>query len=172
MRPRVIIALVALLAVVSVGSLQATAGGGERFRGTLSGFEEIPTLSVPGTGTFRAQLSGNGETLSYRLRYSGLTGPALFAHIHLGRPATAGGVVAFLCDSAETAPEGVNVPVCPGASGQVSGTIQASDVIGPDGQGIAPGEFDELVAAMRARATYANVHTDAFPAGELRAGIK
>ena len=83
MRPRVMIAVVALLVVVSVGSLQATAGGGERFAGTLSGFEETPTLSVPGTGTIRVELSGDGKTISYRLRYSGLTGPALFAHIHL-----------------------------------------------------------------------------------------
>jgi hypothetical protein len=172
MRPRVMIALVALLVVVSVGSLQATAGGGERFTGTLSGFEETPTISVPGTGTIRAELSGNGETISYRLRYSQLTGPALFAHIHLGRPGIAGGVVAFLCDSADTAPEGVTVPECPGAGGQVSGTIRASDVIGPAGQGIAAGEFDEFVAALRAKATYANVHTEAFPTGELRGRIR
>lgn len=172
MRPRVVIALVALLVVVSVGSLQATAGGGERFTGTLSGFEETPTLSVPGTGTIRAELSGNGKTISYRLRYSQLTGPALFAHIHLGRPAIAGGVIAFLCDSADTAPDGVTVPECPGVGGQVSGTIQASDVIGPAGQGIAAGEFDELVAALRAKATYANVHTEAFPTGELRGRIR
>lgn len=172
MRPRVVIALVALLVVVSVGSLQATAGGGERFTGTLSGFEETPTISVPGTGTIRAVLSGDGKTISYRLRYSQLTGPALFAHIHLGRPAIAGGVIAFLCDSADTAPESVTVPECPGAGGQVSGTIRASDVIGPAGQGIAAGEFDEFVAALRAKATYANVHTEAFPPGEIRGRIR
>jgi CHRD domain-containing protein len=81
-------------------------------------------------------------------------------------------VVAFLCDSADTAPDGVTVPECPGVGGQVTGTIQASDVIGPTGQGIAPGEFDELVAAMRASATYANVHTEAFPSGEIRGRIR
>jgi len=42
MRPRVMIALVALLVVVSVGSLQATAGGGERFTGTLAASRRPP----------------------------------------------------------------------------------------------------------------------------------
>jgi CHRD domain len=40
------------------------------------------------------------------------------------------------------------------------------------GQGIAAGEFDELVDAIRAGFTYANVHTTAFPPGEIRAQIK
>jgi hypothetical protein len=170
MRPRVLIALLALLVVASVGSLQASAGAGDVFRASLDGYQEVPTLSVAGTGTFRAELSADGDTLSYRLRYSGLSGPALFAHIHLGRPAIAGGVIAFLCDSTPDAPQGV--PECPGVGGSVSGEIQAADVVGPDDQGIAPGEFDELVAALRARATYANVHTELFPPGEIRGRIR
>jgi hypothetical protein len=169
MRPRVVIALLALLVVASVGSLQASAGGGDvLFRARLDGYQEVPTLSVPGTGSFRAQL--DGDSITYRLQYSGLTGPALFAHIHLGRPAIAGGVIAFLCDSTPDAPQGV--PECPGAGGSVSGEIQAGDVVGPEEQGIDPGEFDELVAALRARATYANVHTELFPPGEIRGRIR
>jgi hypothetical protein len=171
MRTRIVFALLALLVVVSIGGLQAAAGGGERFRATLSGYDEAPlTLSVPGGGTFTARLSEDGDSISYRLRYSGLTGPALFAHIHLGRPAIAGGVIAFLCDSTEDAPQGV--PECPGAAGTVTGTIDADNVVGPAGQGIDAGEFDELVAAMRARATYANVHTELFPPGEIRGQIR
>jgi hypothetical protein len=170
MRTRVAIALLALLVVASVGSLQASAGRGERFTANLNGYQETPlTLSVPGTGTFSAELAANGQSLSYRLRYSGLTGPALFAHIHLGRPAITGGVIAFLCDSTADAPAGV--PACPGESGRVTGTIEAGDVIGPSGQGIDPGEFEELVAALQARAAYANVHTDMFRGGEIRGRI-
>lgn len=171
MRPRVLIALLALLVVASVGSLQASAGGGEVFTASLDGYQEAPlTLSVDGTGTFRAELAANGGSISYRLRYSGLTGPALFAHIHLGRPAIAGGVIAFLCDSTPMAPQGV--PECPGAGGRVTGTIEPDDVVGPSGQGIEPGEFDELVAALRANATYANVHTDLHQPGEIRGRIR
>jgi hypothetical protein len=168
MRPRIVAALAALLVVVSVGGLQASAGGGNKFSATLTGYEETPTLSVAGTGSLSAQISRDETSVSYTLSYSSLTGPALAAHIHLGMPAIAGGVIAFLCDTdAGTA----QIPDCPGAGGTVSGSIEAADVIGPAGQGITAGEFEELVAAMRFGATYANVHTTAFPSGEIRGQI-
>jgi CHRD domain len=44
-------------------------------------------------------------------------------------------------------------------------------VIGPAGQGISAGQFDELVDAIRAGATYANVHTTLYPGGEIRGQI-
>jgi hypothetical protein len=53
----------------------------------------------------------------------------------------------------------------------LSGTIVPANVIGPVGQGIAPGEFAELVAAIRAGRAYANVHSTLFPAGEIRGQI-
>jgi CHRD domain len=54
----------------------------------------------------------------------------------------------------------------------VTGTVVAADVVGPAGQGIAPGEFGELVRAMKAGLTYSNVHTQSFAAGEIRGQIK
>lgn len=47
----------------------------------------------------------------------------------------------------------------------------AADVIGPTAQGIEAGAFDELLAAIRAGRTYANVHSDKWPAGEIRAQL-
>ena len=44
-------------------------------------------------------------------------------------------------------------------------------MVGPTGQGIAPGEYAELLRAIRAGATYANVHTSKYPAGEIRAQL-
>ena len=44
----------------------------------------------------------------------------------------------------------------------------AASVVGPTAQGIAPGEFAEVIRAIRAGAAYANMHTTAFPAGEIR----
>lgn len=82
-------------------------------------------------------------------------------------------MIAFLCDSADTAPDGVTgSPSAPARADGSRARSQASDVIGPAGQGIAAGEFDELVAALRAKATYANVHTEAFPPGEIRGRIR
>ena len=156
--------VVAVVAVVAAGGLSAAADSGKKFSATLTGYEEVPTLSVAGTGTFSAELAKDRSSISYSLSYSGLSGDASFAHIHLGQPAIAGGVVAFLCG-------GGDKPVCPGASGTVTGTIVAADVVGPAGQGIAAGEFAELVTAMQFGATYANVHTALFPSGEIRGQI-
>lgn len=54
---------------------------------------------------------------------------------------------------------------CPASPGVITGTIRAADVIGPAAQGIAPGEFTELLAAVRADTTYVNVHSDLYPVG-------
>jgi len=53
----------------------------------------------------------------------------------------------------------------------VTGTITADNIVGPTGQGIAPGEFAEAVRAILAGATYTNVHTIARPGGEIRGKI-
>lgn len=45
-------------------------------------------------------------------------------------------------------------------------------MIGPAAQGIDPGEFGELVRAIRAGTTYANVHTVKYPGGEIRAQLE
>ena len=43
--------------------------------------------------------------------------------------------------------------------------------MGPAGQGVSPGEFAELARAIQTGVAYANVHTAAFPAGEIRGQI-
>jgi hypothetical protein len=166
MRRRIwVLAVAVLMTTVAVGSVVAAADAEGSFSANLRGFQEIPTLSVAGRGTFSAEVTDDGAALSYTLTYSGLTGDALFAHIHLGRRATAGGVSAFLCG-------GGGKDACPGAGGTVTGVITADDVVGPEDQGISAGEFKELLTAMGVGATYVNVHTDAYPSGEIRGQIE
>ena len=45
-------------------------------------------------------------------------------------------------------------------------------VIGPDGQGIAPGEFSKVIEAIRSGVTYVNVHSMKFPPGEIRGQVE
>lgn len=137
----------------------------DEFEAELDGFQETPqTLFSSANGEFEARLA-SGNRLEYELTYSGFQTAVLAAHIHLGRPATTGGVIAFLCG-------GGGKPACPQGAGTVTGTIMPADIIGPVGQGISAGQFDKLVDALRADATYANVHTTARPGGEIRGAIE
>jgi hypothetical protein len=159
--------------LAAVGVAVAT-GGSLEFREKLTGYEETPAaLSTPANGEFKARVSRSSETISYRLSYRGFETDVTQAHIHFGARATTGGISVWLCGNPSatiTPPAGT--PACPLREGTVSGELDAADVVGPAGQGIAPGEFEELADAMRAGVTYANVHSVARPPGELRAQLE
>ena len=160
--------VVMLFAIAGAGLVLAgvsLARGGDddkngRVSARLSGYQETPaSISTEGRGSFEARIGSS--VIEFELEYEGLEGGSvLFAHIHFGQRHTSGGVSAFLCG-------GGGKPACP-SSGTVEGTITAANVQGPAAQGIAAGELDELVAAIRAGAAYVNVHTTTFPAGEIR----
>ena len=156
-----LLALVAAALIVTVALAHGGKGEGKRLAAKLDSYQEVPTLSTTGHGKFKAKV--RGDTIEYRLSYADLTSPVKFAHIHLGRPAVNGGVIAFLCG-------GGGKPACP-ASGEVTGTIVAADVMGLPDQGLAAKDFAAFVRALKAGATYANVHTDNFPSGEIRGQI-
>ena len=156
------------LLVALVGGSFALAKGdkGRDAQAKLIGYNETPSVSTVARGKFRAEIDRDGDSIDYKLSYEGIEGgTANVAHIHLGQRHTAGGVSAFLCG-------GGDKPACPTPGGTVDGTIDAADVIGPAGQGIAAGQLDELLRAMRAGATYVNVHSTTYPAGEIRGQVK
>jgi hypothetical protein len=171
LRLAVAIAVVAALAVVVT---TAIAGGGNDIRERLTGYEEDPlVLSTTGTGTFNAWIDESEEKIFYRLSFENLEDDVTQAHIHFGGRHQSGGISVWLCVNLAaglTAPAGT--PECSGKADIVTGTIEPLDVVGPAGQGIAPGEFAELVAAIRAGVTYANVHSVKYPGGEIRAQLE
>jgi hypothetical protein len=160
----------AVVAATATGSAATARDGQSVFREQLTSYEETPlALSTTGTGQIILKIDGRRDRISYRLSYSRTAGVVTQAHIHFGSPSQTGGVSAFLCSNLGNGPEGT--PACP-AAGSVTGTIRPDDVVGPAGQGIAAGEFDELVDAIRAGATYVNVHSDLFPVGEIRGHLE
>ena len=152
--------LVLAFGVATVATADRDGRGGS-LKAHLSGYSEVPAVSTTARGRFRATIEG--DQINYTLRFEGLEAPVRFAHIHFAQEDVNGGVAAFLCG-------GGGKPDCP-QSGEVSGTVTAADVVGPAEQGIAAGEIDELIAAMRSGNTYANVHSDKFPSGEIRGQI-
>lgn len=141
----------------------------EVFRARLVGLQEVPSVSTQARGFFRARIDEDSGMVTYWLNYRDLEAPVLQAHLHLGERHTAGGVSVFLCTNLGNA-EGVQS--CPASPAEITGTIMAAEVVGPEGQGIAPGEFEELLDAIRSKAVYANVHTQKFPGGEIRGQLQ
>ncbi len=166
MKPRIFISVVFAVAALMLAGLAIAGSHTKNFKASLDGYHETSlSLSTAGTGSFRARLNHDGDQLTYELQYSGLEGGnILFAHVHLGQIGTTGGVMFFLCG-------GGGRPACPAAPATVTGTVSASDIIGPSGQGVAPGEFEEAIEAMRNGSAYANVHTATYPSGEIRGQI-
>lgn len=161
---------VGAVTALGVAGAVAIAQGGRDFKERLTGYQEVPALSTSGHGTFRASIRSGGSEIRYRLTYAGLEANPTQAHIHLGQRGVNAGVSVFLCDNTGGGPAGTQP--CPNPPATVRGTLHAADVIGPAAQGIDPGQFGELVRAIRAGATYANVHTTKYPGGEIRAQLE
>jgi hypothetical protein len=157
-----------LLALVAAAST-ALATGPRLLRADLTGFEEVMPVSTTGRGHLRLFIYPDRTTIAYELSYSGLQSDATQAHIHFGQLSVNGGISVFLCSNLGNGPTGTQA--CPLRSGTVSGLITAAAVLGPDAQGIAAGEIDALVEALREQMTYVNVHSTRWPGGEIRGQI-
>jgi CHRD domain len=164
MKQRWTVVLVAALTFTAVFGLPALAVAAETFRATLTGPKEVPVCSTTGSGELELTLPDDQSRLDFVLTYA-LEGSVMVAHIHLGKRTEAGGVSVFFCG-------GGGKPACPPSPATVTGTIVPGDVIGPADQGIAPGEGGELLRELRAGRTYANVHSDICPDGEVRGQIR
>jgi hypothetical protein len=156
--------------MLAIAAFAAAGGGSHRIQAKqgLSGYQEVPqTLSTTGNGTFTAKVADDNESFHWTETYNALEGTVLQSHIHFGARGLANGISIWLCGTtANPGPAGTQV--CPPPPATISGDADASDVIGPAGQGIEPGAFAEILAAIRAGKTYANVHTTKWPTGEIR----
>ena len=160
------IAMAAMTGALACTSVHAEDKG---FRAVLLGTQEVPSVSTGAHGGFALRLSPDGAALHYQLAYDGLEGDVTQAHIHVGQKDVNGGISAFLCSNLGNGPVGTQP--CPAPPARISGVITAADVVGPANQGVAAGEFDELVRAIRSGVAYANVHSTKFPGGEVRSQI-
>jgi hypothetical protein len=116
-------------------------------KATLAVGQEVPHPKATrgATGLFTATLTPNATGASlivWRLTFKRLTGAAVAAHIHLGRPGKAGAILVQLCG-----------PCAPGAHGTVEVSGQ------PARRAIVSG------------GAYVNVHTKLNPGGEIRGQI-
>lgn len=173
-----------LAAALVAGVAALPAATAQEVEAHADGYQVVSSQSTTGTAVLKAKVDRVNKTIEYELSYSNLTGDIIQSHIHFSRPGSNGGIMLFLCTNAGNTPAtAAPAPLCPGTrDGTVTGTLHAADVVyvpfgnqfppPPAGtQGIAPGDFDDVVRALDAGATYIVVHTKAAPTGELRGQI-
>jgi hypothetical protein len=109
--------------------------------GTLSGTQQVPPTPSPGGGNVVATFDQRSRMLTWTVNYSGLTGPLQSAHWH--GPAPAG------------TNAGVAVPI-PVSFAPLTGSTVLTDAQAAD-----------LLRGL----WYVNLHTPAYPNGELRGQV-
>jgi glucose/arabinose dehydrogenase len=115
-------------------------------------------------GRASLELSPDGSSISYHLEVQGIENVNM-AHIHIAsEPGGDGPPAIWLYPSA---PPALLIPgEFSGVLGE--GTFTAADFIGP----LAGGTLDDLIAAIQDNRAYVNVHSEQFPAGEIRGQLR
>jgi hypothetical protein len=134
MRPLAVCLAAAALAI-SVPAAAAVV----HFTAKLDGASETPPNDAKGTGNAMVSLDTTSKKITWKVTYSGLSGPATAAHFH--GPAPAGQAA------------GVAVPLTPPLVSPAKGSATLTDA---------------QVGDLKGGQWYVNVHTAAHPDGEIR----
>ena len=114
------------------------------FETSMSASQEVPPNPSTATGSAEVQFNENTNKLTWKVTYSGLTGPATAGHIHGPAPAgqNAGVVIPF------------------------TGDLNAQPLTGETT--ITPAQYADLAAGLY----YVNIHTSRSPGGEIRGQLR
>jgi CHRD domain len=133
-----------MLVTLALGATVVFAGPAfaEKMKATLDGKSEVPAVTTSGTGTADIDYDAATKKLTWKLTYSGLSGPATAAHFHgPAEPGKNAGVAVAIPNVASSPAEG-------------SATLT-----------------DAQAADLTAGKYYVNIHTQANPGGEIRGQV-
>ena len=133
-----------MLAMLALGATVAFAAPAfaDKMKATLDGKSEVPPNTSAAKGTADIDYDAASKKLSWKVIYSGLSGPATAAHFH--GPAEAG----------KNAGVAVAIPNATSSPAEGSATLT-----------------DAQAADLVAGKYYINVHTAANPGGEIRGQV-
>jgi CHRD domain len=133
-----------MLATLALGATVAFAGPAfaDKMKASLNGKSEVPANTSAATGTADIDYDAATKKLSWKLTYTGLSGPATAAHFHGPAEAGKNAGVAVAIPNAGTSP--------------VEGSATLTDAQAAD---LTAGKY------------YVNVHTAANPGGEIRGQV-
>jgi len=140
-----VVALIAIAALLAAGP--AAFASTLTFKAELTGGREAPPNNSAGKGLVSATLDTDTKTLTWTCSYSGVTGAPIGAHFH--------GPVSYVGLTSEE-----NAPIQVGTPGSLASPFKGSSTI------------DETqMKDLKDGRWYFNLHTPAFPAGEIRGPV-
>jgi hypothetical protein len=132
---------------------------GMNYKADLSAIDEVKNVDSPAKGEAKFVLSDDGKKLSFTVVVRDIENPTS-AHIHLGSAGKNGAPVA-------------NLFTGPKREGKFRGNLAQSSIMANDLTGDLKGKsINSLMALIKSGDVYVNVHTDAYPDGEIRGQIK
>ncbi len=151
-------ALCALSGFVATGCNNAT-DGMEVFESVLSASNEVPARGTAANG--RAQYVSDGTTVHYTIEVDDIVNITA-AHIHSAAAGVNGPIRVFFYGNGSPNPGPAITFTDRGIL--VEGSFTAANVTGVS--------FSDLLNQMRTGQCYTNVHTQAFPGGEMRGQVQ
>ncbi|MEO5816513.1 MAG: CHRD domain-containing protein [Gemmatimonadaceae bacterium] len=154
-RPGVLISMAMTVCglLTGCGSEGALAAGNATYVAALTGAREVPGVQTAATGT--ATFNRTGTSVTYTVSASGFATPLTVAHVHIGSAGVIGSVIVPFTILAQ------------------SGTVATGsiDLSRPITQGNITISGDSLRTLFDNGTAYVNLHTAAFPGGEIRGQI-
>lgn len=154
-----LLARIVMATILTVSAAFAAENVSFHAKAKLDGKEEVPKVKTKAKGDADFKLSMDRKEMTYKLTVKEIQNPTV-AHIHNGKKGTSGPPVANLFPG-------------PKKQGKFSGVLAEGTLTQKDLSGDLKGKtLDALVDMIKSGNAYVNVHTEAFPDGEIRGQLK
>jgi len=136
------------------GQLAFVSGGPQMFAAELRGANETPANSSSAFGSSLVTFDPVNNFMAFEVNTNGIASPAA-SHIHRGATGVAGPVI---------------INFATGPSGFQGGRVTGAGTVVPPmaSSSLTPADLTGLASATTANGFYVNVHSTAFPGGEIR----
>ncbi len=135
----------------------------------LTGAQEPPPVTTTAMGTVTVTISADRTQIGFVLDVTTPLANITQGHIHIGPIGTNGPIVLDFCTNLTTPPANVPVPPpCPVAPFTLTGSFTAANLRPGAGAPAGVNNFTDAANHILSGDAYANVHTAAFPGGEIR----
>lgn len=143
----------------------------------LTGYEPQLPINTPAAGRATLTIASDGLSATIVVSAEGFQSHVQRITLRFGQPHLSGAPIFHLCaghgnpTEFDVTGDGFSIPDCPQGVAGGAFTIAITGpamLVGGNVQGLAPGDFASVLAALRAGTMYLQANTDAYVAGEIR----